>query len=287
METQKELNAKDKIEVYLKSLEITQIGFEGRRSIEWTVMGLLWTGIIVCTGFIYDKGLLITTGLVIIITVFLLFFFIWLGYLARANQIDKEFRSYYRGMVDFLLGNAPQPEKPTHVNERLKYPKLNEIWQLAEFAITLVLLVLAGYILNGKYPSEKGKNIEIIEPQLINSTMGAKSLTSNEFLQWLTIGAVGGAAAGLAVWGFQILRDEYLMVRDKKRVFNWLAAVLQNQEDFKWRSTHAISSYTNLPEDRVRFICSKHKKICRSDKENERWGLWGFSRLRDESGLDV
>ncbi len=141
------MEPKEKIETYLKLLEINQTGFEGRRNVEWTVMGLLWTGILVCTGFMYDKGLSVNWWVVIPLIIFICVFFIWLGFLARANEIDKEFRKYYRDMVYFLLGIEPEPKKPTEVEERLKKPKFNDKWQITEFVITLALLFVSMCVL--------------------------------------------------------------------------------------------------------------------------------------------
>lgn len=40
-----------------------------------------------------------------------------------------------------------------------------------------------------------------------------------------------------------------------------------------FRTTHAISSATNLSEERVRVVCSKSSKITRNQKEKESWRL--------------
>jgi len=65
--------------------------------------------------------------------------------------------------------------------------------------------------------------------------------------------------------------------KDKRKVYKWLDEFTDENEK-RWRSTHAIASHTNLTEDRIRNICSKHKKIIRSDKQKEAWGIIGIAR---------
>ena len=142
-----DMENKEKIDTYLKLLEITQVGFEGRRSIEWTVLGLLWTGILVSTGFLYDKGITLSWELCGSMIAFVIGLFIWLGFLARANEIDKDFRNYYRGMVNYLLQTDTKPNEPKDVEKRLKKPKLTDKWQIVEFFITITLMTFAIFIL--------------------------------------------------------------------------------------------------------------------------------------------
>ena len=78
---------------------------------------------------------------------FVIGLFIWLGFLARANEIDKDFRNYYRGMVNYLLQTDTKPNEPKDVEKRLKKPKLTDKWQIVEFFITITLLTFAIFIL--------------------------------------------------------------------------------------------------------------------------------------------
>ena len=147
-----QLNKKEMVDIYLKRLEITQTGFEGRRKIEWTVAGLLWSGIIAGTGFIYDKNIEINTGTVICISIFYILYIIWSGYLCRAYDIDKKFRKYYFEQINFLMGEIntiPDPP-PTRkeIDKLLRKPLFMERWVLLEILITGVLLTSSGFILS-------------------------------------------------------------------------------------------------------------------------------------------
>ena len=82
----------------------------------------------------------------------------------------------------------------------------------------------------------------------------------------IIIGAAGGAVAGLLLWIAGRLNEYELQWRDGRRVYKWLDKVTKPKEAKSWRSTRAIASYNNLTEDRVRFICSHHKKIDLSTK---------------------
>lgn len=94
----------------------------------------------------------------------------------------------------------------------------------------------------------------------------------------IVVGAVGGAIAGLAVWGINLMTEKYSEHRDKTRVYNWLYAATKDK-GYKWRSTRTIASYNDLPEDRVRYICSIHDKIKLSTGEKEdMWGIEEFTR---------
>jgi len=45
------------------------------------------------------------------------------------------------------------------------------------------------------------------------------------------------------------------------------------ETEHNFRSTHAISSATNLTESRVNKVCSRSKRIRRNQKEKESWAL--------------
>lgn len=77
----------------------------------------------------------------------------------------------------------------------------------------------------------------------------------------IIIGSVGGALASLMTIVFNLLKDSFYVCRDKKRIYQWLKQEYDNNEKFEYRTTRAIASWTNLTEDRVRYICSIHKKI--------------------------
>jgi hypothetical protein len=99
------------------------------------------------------------------------------------------------------------------------------------------------------------------------------------------IGAAGGGVAGLILWIVGRLNDYEIKWREERRVYKWLDTVTTSADAKKWRATRAIASYTNLPEDRIRYLCSHHTKIVLSTKEKEMWGIAGRARDEDETGI--
>lgn len=101
----------------------------------------------------------------------------------------------------------------------------------------------------------------------------------------IVTGAAGGGVAGLILWIVGRLNDYEIEWREKQRVYRWLNEVTSPPDSKKWRATRAIASFTNLPEDRVRFLCSRHPKIVISTKEKEVWSIFGRARDEDETGV--
>ncbi len=101
---------------------------------------------------------------------------------------------------------------------------------------------------------------------------------STEIIDGVIIGGVGGAIAGLTVWGVTYGLEQILKCIEKKRVYKWLQ---ENSEDIpgqRYRSTRVIASHNNLTLDRTRYICSIHKGIYLSTGQTEEmWGLYGRS----------
>jgi hypothetical protein len=108
----------------------------------------------------------------------------------------------------------------------------------------------------------------------------------------ITIGAVGGAFAGLAVWLAQLGKEYSLEQKHKKRIFDWMSKRIHQKgwtvgSSFKsgiespWVTTLEIADHTNLPLDRVRYICSVDKRITHlTERElfpkeslEERWAI--------------
>jgi len=83
----------------------------------------------------------------------------------------------------------------------------------------------------------------------------------------IIIGSVGGALAGLTVWLLQWFKEIVKTEFHKRRVYDWLEKKTNPHKNLTtgspscWISTIEIASYTNLMKDRVRYICSIHKKI--------------------------
>lgn len=98
-------------------------------------------------------------------------------------------------------------------------------------------------------------------------------------LNGVIIGAVGGALAGLMVYGAEYLHDKAREAIEKRRVYNWMSSLIkENREGIRYLSTRSIASHNNLTEDRARYICSIHKNIYLSTGEKEdMWGVQGLS----------
>lgn len=61
-------------------------------------------------------------------------------------------------------------------------------------------------------------------------------------------------------------------VIDTKSIINFLKSS-EKDSTFTFRSTHSISSKSNISEERVRELCSKSKKISRNTQSKESWSL--------------
>ncbi|MEW5769921.1 MAG: hypothetical protein AB1831_06085 [Pseudomonadota bacterium] len=107
----------------------------------------------------------------------------------------------------------------------------------------------------------------------------------NEILSGVLVGAAGGAVAGLILWIIGRLNDYEIEYRERRRVYKWLDNVTLPPQAKKWRSTRSISSFTDITEDRVRYLCSRHPKIKLSTGDKELWGIDGRARREDEDGI--
>lgn len=98
----------------------------------------------------------------------------------------------------------------------------------------------------------------------------------------IVVGGAGGALAGIVLWLFTYLRERWADRRDKNRVYQWLCANTSDEEGRRFRTTRAVASYTNLTQDRVRFVCSLDERIVLSTGEKEDvWGLKDIVRNSD------
>jgi|688.fasta_scaffold2154368_1 hypothetical protein len=107
----------------------------------------------------------------------------------------------------------------------------------------------------------------------------------NEIWSGFIIGAAGGTAAGLILWIVGRLNDYEIECRERRRIYKWLESVTHPQEAKKWRTTRSISSFTDIPEDRIRYLCSRDPRIKLSTAQNEVWGIAGRARDDDVSGI--
>jgi len=95
----------------------------------------------------------------------------------------------------------------------------------------------------------------------------------NDIISTSVGGAAGGAVAGLALYLVQQAHEVIKDCRDSSRVYKWLSTQGWGPGVGDFRSTRTIASYTNLTEDRVRYICSKHPKIFLST--GPKADMWG------------
>lgn len=107
----------------------------------------------------------------------------------------------------------------------------------------------------------------------------------DDIVSGIVIGGAGGAVAGLVLWLVARFNEYEIEWREGRRIYRWLDRATVSDGATKWRSTRAIASFTNLPEDRVRDLCSRHPKIVMSTKEKEVWGLFGRARPEDATGV--
>lgn len=106
-------------------------------------------------------------------------------------------------------------------------------------------------------------------------------------LDGITIGGAGGAIAGLTVWLAQLLQNTILKERDKRRAYEWLQKNTADNAGERFRTTRVIASWTNMTEDRVRYICSVHPSIFLCTDGEDQWGLFEHTpeSVYEERGL--
>ncbi len=100
----------------------------------------------------------------------------------------------------------------------------------------------------------------------------------------VVIGGAGGAIAGITVYLVQYVHEKIRECSDKRIIYNWLLNTTTDKSGEQFRSTRAIASWCNLPQERVREICSLHKKIFLSTGEKE--DMWGIFTRREDSVYD-
>lgn len=100
----------------------------------------------------------------------------------------------------------------------------------------------------------------------------------------IIIGGAGGAIAGLTVSLVRYLHIKTLELVHAHRVYRWLGQKTSNELGKQYKSTREIASWNNLPEDRVRYICSINRKILLSIEENE--DSWSLYERGDRSVYD-
>lgn len=99
----------------------------------------------------------------------------------------------------------------------------------------------------------------------------------------ILIGAVGGACAGTTVLLVQLIFTWVKERWHRHRIYDWMLANT-NKVGRPYRSTRAIASWTNLTEDRVRYLCSVDKRIYLSTGEKE--DMWSIYERGDLGAYD-
>jgi hypothetical protein len=84
----------------------------------------------------------------------------------------------------------------------------------------------------------------------------------NGIVQGVLATLIGVLVLGIFGW-LKFKRDEKIVTKFLKN------SGVETRHNF--RTTHAISSATNLSEERIRKVCSKSSKIRRNQKEKESW----------------
>lgn len=89
-------------------------------------------------------------------------------------------------------------------------------------------------------------------------------ISNNALVSALIAAALIAAAGGIWKWW----HDR----KDSQAIYSFFLTS-KTGTNFSFRSTEAISSHTKVPEKRVAYLCSKHPKIRRNEKEKQSWTL--------------
>ena len=85
-------------------------------------------------------------------------------------------------------------------------------------------------------------------------------------------GVAEAIIAGIVVAALVILSKSIIDYLATNKIIEFLQCSGENK-NYRYRSSQAISSETNIPEDRVHKLCSRCKKIKRSSRQKESWRL--------------
>lgn len=90
--------------------------------------------------------------------------------------------------------------------------------------------------------------------------------------EFLENGIVQSVIAALILTGIAFLYKRQQFRNDEAKILNFLNESSETT-DHTFRSIEAITSETNLSEERVKTICDTSSKITRNKKEKESWRL--------------
>ncbi|MFA6569779.1 MAG: hypothetical protein WCT77_00885 [Bacteroidota bacterium] len=111
-------------------------------------------------------------------------------------------------------------------------------------------------------------------------------MDTSKIVEGIIIGVCGGISISLINKLIELIIFKY----ESRKVLTWLEnytkeKIAKYEISIKkpsqgippvlqlWTSTRLIAVYTNLMQDRVTYICSKHQEIIRSETENEVWTI--------------
>ena len=108
----------------------------------------------------------------------------------------------------------------------------------------------------------------------------------------IVVGGAGGALAGVTICLLQLAHAKWIEWSDKKRVYAWLRENTENKHGQQSALTREIASWTNLTQDRTRYVCSIHPKVFLvTVTPDERWSVYsrqleGHPEPRDVETID-
>jgi hypothetical protein len=89
-----------------------------------------------------------------------------------------------------------------------------------------------------------------------------------DFMKNAIVGIIVSLIVAFIIWTIQKFREK----RAEEKIISFMNESAKITS-WKFRSTPAISSHTNISSEKIEKICSKSKKIKRNEKEKESWKL--------------
>lgn len=90
--------------------------------------------------------------------------------------------------------------------------------------------------------------------------------------EYVIEGIVIGVSAGVAIQIINSVSKYINFYQEEKIIVDFLKKSIKST-DWTFRSTIIICNAVNLPEERVRYICNRSKKIRRNELKRETWTL--------------
>jgi hypothetical protein len=97
------MDKKEQFDSFLRLAEFQQVSLERRIGIEWKMTTVLWTAIFLGTWYLKINQFDLPKSAILFYIGFLIVYSVWLGFLGRANFIDKSFKEYYRNEAEQVL----------------------------------------------------------------------------------------------------------------------------------------------------------------------------------------